>query len=266
VTPVYVTGVGLWAPGFASAAAFTAGVADPAVTTARAELYPGALRRRASPLSCMVASAAGEAVAQAGAALSELPFVLASAYGEIGISVEMMASFEEPEGLPSPTRFHNSVHNTAAAYVSIATQNRGFSTALSAGEETVAATLCEAVALLHEDVPALVVTFADEPTPPPFDRCRPPYAAAAAALVLAAAPGPRPLARLTALRRGDPSARPAPLGQPFTHHPCAGALALVRALCAGLAGPVALGPPGPRGLEAVLELGPGLLRGPEADP
>jgi hypothetical protein len=260
VTPVYVTGVGLWATGFASAAAFAAGAADPAVTAARAELFPGTLRRRATFLSCMVAAAAAEAAAEAGARLSELPFLLASAYGEIATSVEMMRSFGEPEGLPSPTRFHNSVHNTPAAYVSIATGNRGFSTALSAGAETVGAALGEAVALLHEDATQVLVAFADEPTPPPFDRCRPPYAAAAAALVLAAAPGARPLARLTALRRGEGG--PAPLAPPFADHPCAGALALVRAVRAGHLGTVALGPAGPRGFLADLDRRPGTGAGP----
>jgi hypothetical protein len=254
VRPAFVAGVGLWAPGFAGAAAFAAGVPDPAVTAARAELFPGPLRRRATALSGMVASAAAEAARQAGADLALLPFLFASAYGEIATSVEMMASFTEGEGLPSPTRFHNSVHNTPVAYVSIATGNRGFSTAVAAGDETVGAALGEALALLHEDVPALVVAFADEPTPPPFDRCRPPYPAAAAALVLAAEPGPRPLARLAlALGRGGAAADPP---APFAHHPCAGALALVHAVASGRSGPVALGPAGPRGAVAELHLEP----------
>ena len=115
VIALHVGGVGLWTPGFASAAAWASGTPDPAVTSPRSEILPAALRRRASPLTSMVASAAGEAAAQAGADLARLPFVLGSALGEIGIAVTMLNEYRVGEGLPSPTRFHNAVHNGPAA-------------------------------------------------------------------------------------------------------------------------------------------------------
>ena len=170
---LHVGGVGLWTPGFASAAAWASGTPDPAVTSPRSEILPAALRRRASPLTSMVASAAGEAAAQAGADLARLPFVLGSALGEIGIAVTMLNEYRVGEGLPSPTRFHNAVHNGPAAYVSIATANRGFSTALAAGPETPAAALLEAAALLAERGGDVMVVLADEPPRSPSPRLVP---------------------------------------------------------------------------------------------
>ena len=131
----------LSSPGFRDAAAWGAGAEDGAATEPAARPLPPALRRRTTLLTRMVAEAAAQAADQAGVALGAEPLVFGSAYGEIETAVEMIRSFDGPVGLPSPTRFHNSVHNTAVGYLSIATQNRGFVTALAAGRETAGAAL-----------------------------------------------------------------------------------------------------------------------------
>jgi hypothetical protein len=228
VIDLHVEGVGL-----AGAAADPAPAGAPAL-----EVLPAALRRRATPLARLVAEAAARAAAAAGADLATLPVVLGSAFGEIAIAVEMMASFREPGGLPSPTKFHNSVHNAAAAYLGIAAQNRGFATALAAGAETPAVALLEAATLLRAGAPRVLVVVADEPVPAPFARPAP-WAAAAAAFVVAAEAGPRARARLSSLRRGEAPA--APLPPALAAHPCAGGFALAAALAAGEAATVALG-------------------------
>jgi hypothetical protein len=244
VIDLRVGGVGIWTPGFADAAAWASGSPDPAVVSPRAELLPVALRRRATTLASMVASAASQAAGQAGADLARLPFVFGSALGEIGPAVAMLDEQRTGEGLPSPTRFHNAVHNGPAAYVSIATGNRGFSTAVAAGWETPAAALVEAAALLAERGGEVMVVLADEPPPAPFGaghRYRP----LAVALHLAAGSDGPVLAFLRGLRRapgGAPSVPPAHAG-----HPCAGALALATAVWSRAAGQVALGPEGARG-------------------
>jgi hypothetical protein len=240
---LYCGGVGLWTPGFAGFEAWAAGAPDPAVTTPRAELLPPTLRRRATSLTNMVATAAAQAAAQAGADLARVPLVLGSSIGETS-ALALLEEFLVGEGMPSPTRFHNSVHNGPIAYVSIATGNRGFSTAIAAGRETSAAALVEAAAFLAEQGGELVVVLADEPPQAPFEPARP-YPPLAVALHLSAAPGPATRAALRDLRR-------APAGGPrlpaaFADHPCAGGLALAAAVWSGASVQVALGPEGPRG-------------------
>jgi hypothetical protein len=256
MTRLFAGGVGAWTPGFADVlapGAFAAGAPPgPATAAPRAELLPPALRRRATPLAQMVAAVAAQAAAQAGADLARTPLVLGSALGEIGLAVAMMGEFRQGEGLPSPTRFHNAVHNGPGAYVSIATGNRGFSTAVAAGPETAAAALLEAAALLAERGGEVIVALADEPPPPPFAPRRP-FPPLAVALHLSATPGPATRAVLSGPSRA--AGRAPALPAPFADHPCAGGLALARAVQAGAAGEVHLGPPGERGWVVVLRPG-----------
>jgi hypothetical protein len=243
VTPLHVGGIGLWTPGFAGAAAWRAGTPDPAATAARPEILPPALRRRATPLAAMVASAAAEAAAQAGAELGRLPLVFGSALGEQS-ALSMLEEFRHGEGMPSPTRFHNSVHNGPVAYVSIATGNRLFSTTLAAGWETPAAALVEAAALLAQRGGEVLVVLGDQPPLPPFDL-EDSFPPLAIAFHLSAVPVARTLAALRGPRRAE-GRRPRVPG-PFVHHTLAGALALAAAVWDGVEGEVALGPAGPRG-------------------
>ena len=248
---LHLHGLGLFTPGFPDASAW-ARRAPAAPTAPRAEILPPALRRRATALACMVASTAAQAAAEAGADLARVPFVFGSTLGEISLTVAMLEEFWQGEGLPSPTRFHTSVHNGPAAYVSIATLNRGFSTALSAGAETPAAALVEAAALLSERGGEVLVALADEPPPSPFEK-EPPFPPLALSFLLSAdAQRPR-RASLRALRRE--SAGPPRVPAPFAAHPAAGALALLQAVEEGAKGPVPLGPDGPRGW--VAEILPG---------
>lgn len=241
--PLSVGGLGLWSPGFAGLTAWRAGVPDPAVATARAEILPPTLRRRATPFTAMIAAAAAEAAAAAGADLARLPIVLGSAMGEDGM-LAMLAELHQGEGMPSPTRFHNSVHNAPVAYVSIATGNRGFATTLAAGWETPAAALLEAAAWLADRGGELLLVLGDEPPARPFELAEP-FPPLAVALHLAAAPGPSTRATLRGPFRAAgtrPEVPPA-----FANHTIAGGLALVEAIARGASGVVALGPAGPRG-------------------
>jgi hypothetical protein len=236
---LHVNGVGFWSPGFRDATAWRSGVRDPGVRTPAAAVIPSALRRRVTTLALLAAEVAEQASVAAATDLATASFVLGSAYGEIGCAVEMMRCFGEREGMPSPMRFHNSVHNTPAAYLSIATGNCGFSTAVAAGPETTAAALVEAAALLADRGGDAIVVLLDEPVPDPFTRS-PDVPIAAAALAVSAAPRAATLAHIEALRRGP---APAPsLAGGLALHPCAGAFALVDALSRRVSGGVALGP------------------------
>jgi hypothetical protein len=244
VIALAVQGVGLFSPGFAGVAAFLAGAPDPAVKSPKAAILPAALRRRATPLAAMVAEAVTQAAAEAGLELARVPLVLGSALGEIGIARTMLGEFREGEGLPSPTRFHNAVHNGPAAYVSLATGNRGFSTAIAAGRETPAAALLEAAGLLAERGGAVLVVLADEPPPDPFAPATPWPPAAVALALTAAAPDVPARATLRGLRHEAGAEVQVPDG--LAGHPQAGGLALVAAVARGAAGEVALGGKGAR--------------------
>src|SRR5438552_265526 len=109
-------------PGFPDARAFREGVRRPDVEAPPARL-PVRLRRRTSLLIRMVAEVAAQAAEQAGLALGATPVVVGSAHGELTTTMEMLHELHA-ERLVSPFRFHNSVHNTASAYLSIAHENR----------------------------------------------------------------------------------------------------------------------------------------------
>lgn len=161
-----VLGVGLWTPEFPDAAAWSRGqrVADPAAAVPPPRLPPR-LRRRTSLLIRMVAEVAAQALEQAGVSPDSIPMVVGSAFGELGTTVEMLDELEAEGGLLSPTRFHNSVHNSAAGYLSIAHGNRTSSTSLAAGNETVAMVLLEALTILGDRGGDVLVIVADEALP-----------------------------------------------------------------------------------------------------
>jgi hypothetical protein len=236
MTPFFITSVGLWAPGYPSAEAWARRQADPSVRLPSGALLPPSLRRRASVLTRAGAEAYSQAATEAGADLGSVPTVWVSAWGEIVTTVEMLEEMAtDSEGLPSPTRFHNSVHNTAAGYVSIATGNRSFSTSLAGGYRSVAVGFIEAAALFFERGGDAILVALDEPPPPPF---------AAAAGVRSSgedSAGYSTLAvafHLTADRRTSSKARiglatgsaDLRVPEPFAAHPCGAALLVVDAV------------------------------------
>src|SRR5262249_1924560 len=133
-------------PGFPDAASWLAGrrVEGADVPNAAAQAK---MRRRAGLLGNMAARGRAQAAAQAGVPLSRARIVVGSAFGELGTMVEMLDE-REGDGVLSPLRFQNSVHNAAAGQLSIANKNRAPATSLAAGNDTVATALLEAMTLL----------------------------------------------------------------------------------------------------------------------
>jgi predicted hotdog family 3-hydroxylacyl-ACP dehydratase len=212
---VHVLGFGVWT-----------GSGEP-----KAALIPPKLARRATFLSRMAAEVMEQAAA--GKDLSKVRTVHASASGEVR-TLEALLDMLYDDGVLSPARFHNSVHNTAAGHLSIATGNRAFSTTISAGADTVAMGLLEAMALLQDGGEDVLVIFADE-APGPFGL--PPFQPLAVALLLSAnAQG--------SLASLGPPRRAAGVWQPpaeVAHNPVAKALALIEAVQARRSGAVPLG-------------------------
>lgn len=231
---VWVAGIGVLGPGFASwpqAQAILCGAENyvhaptqlPAPT-----LLPPAERRRAVPIVKLTLAAGLEAIAQAQCDAATLASVFSSSSGDaqnIHAICETLASSEREI---SPTRFHNSVHNAAAGYWSIATGATAPSTALCAYDGSFSAGLLEALTHVHvEQSPVLLLAY-DVDYPQPLRQIRPIADAFCVALVLQPARAPQATLRLTAqleraavtavanpalekLRRAVPAARALPL-------------------------------------------------------
>ncbi len=182
-----IAGASLWTPGYADPAAFARRERDDAIRKPTATLLPARLRRRTSLLTRMVAEVFAQAAELASVERGEAGVVFASAFGEIQTTGTLLSALTRDPGDPlSPVRFHNSVHNTPTGYVSIATANRGFNTALAAGRGSVAMALLEAATVLAAGrCDSVVVAIAEEPLPAPLDASCDRYAPLAVGLALA---------------------------------------------------------------------------------
>ena len=146
---LYVNGVALWAPrlpGWEVASDVLAGRAPPpgeAAPRPSPELLPPTERRRAPDTVAVALEVASAACRFAGLAPASLPCVFSSMHGDLAITDYMCGAMASDPLLVSPTRFHNSVHNAAAGYWTIAAECTRPYTALSAGECSFGAGLLE---------------------------------------------------------------------------------------------------------------------------
>lgn len=188
-----IRGVSLWGPGlegWAASLPILAGTVPyvPAASPAPAPaLLPAAERRRAGPVIRLALVTAHEAATRAGIDPASLDAVFASSNGDGPVVTAILDALATQEGarVVSPTQFHNSVHNAAAGYWSIATASRRPATCISCHDESWAACLLTAMAGLQVTGTPVLLCCYDHPLPPPLDAVRPTGPAFAAALVLA---------------------------------------------------------------------------------
>ena len=231
-----VTGVGLWLPGFPDLASW---LAQRPVEGADAPSAASGQRRRGSLLVNMVSEVAAQASRQAGAELSRLRIVVGSAFGELATLVAMLDE-RERDGVLSPLRFQNSVHNAAAGQLSIVHKNKGPAMSLAAGNDTVAMVLLEALTLLALGGDDVIAIVADEPLPQSIHPGR--HASAiAAALVLTQDAAATTLGVLEDLRQTNVESPTEELPVEVDA-PSAAILPLIAALGHGRSGRVGLGP------------------------
>ena len=214
----YVRGVGLLGPGLPDwqrAAPVIAGDApyerSPTVLTAP-ESLPPAERRRTGATVKLALGIAQQALAGSALDPVSLAAVFTSSGGDGLICHEICETLASEDRQISPTRFHNSVHNAAAGYWSIATGATAASTALCAYDASFAAGLIEALTQLTvSGAPALLAAY-ETTYPPPLYAKRPIPDSFGAALVLAPEAGERSLARITAALTDSPCDRMADAG------------------------------------------------------
>jgi hypothetical protein len=148
------------------------------------QLLPANERRRATQTVRIAFQAAEDAVRSTSLAPSTLATVFASSDADLNIIHRISTALTQTPRLVSPTDFHNSVHNAAAGYWSIAVGARAASSTISAYDFSFAAGLDEACNLVCVDgVDVLLVAF-DVPPPRPLYDKRPIGCIAAVALAL----------------------------------------------------------------------------------
>jgi Beta-ketoacyl synthase, N-terminal domain len=121
---------------------------------------PNNLKRRLSPLAKTVFCA----VSQCDSISSCIPVVFSSTHGELAKSLDMIKLLEAGEDI-SPTAFSLSVHNAIAGLFSIVYGNTSEVTVLAPGEDGIASAFLEALGILQEGEPDVLMVFYDEPLP-----------------------------------------------------------------------------------------------------
>jgi hypothetical protein len=187
----YVCGIGLLGPGlddWLSGASVLAGVTPytPRATVLPAPAaLPAAERRRTGTVVRLALAIGFEATARAGANPAELPTVFSSSGGEGENCHEICQTLATGDRQLSPTRFHNSVHNAASGYWSIAAGATPASSVLCAFDGSFGAGLLEALTqVVVEQTTVLLVAY-DSGYPEPLRAVRPIPEAFGVAMVLA---------------------------------------------------------------------------------
>jgi hypothetical protein len=163
----FIDGVAFWTPtlpGWTHARAAFRGEAEPLAVPAKRpapELLAAAERRRAPDTVARALEVAAAAMREAGCSAEMLPSVFTSAHGDLSVNDYMCATLATQPTAISPTKFHNSVHNAAAGYWTIATGCREASTALTAFDASFAAGLLEAAAQCQADARAVLLVAFD---------------------------------------------------------------------------------------------------------
>ncbi len=188
-----VEGIGIIGPGLDGWTAAAAMLGGPSPYIAQPTLLPvpdglpPAERRRLGRVVRLAVGVGLQASSNAGVDPAALPSVFASSGGDGHNCHEICESLSLEEKLISPTRFHNSVHNAAAGYWSIATGSKAASNALCAFDASFGAGLLEAVTLVVVDRTRVLLVAYDAPYPAPLFTKRPIPEAFGVGLVLAPA-------------------------------------------------------------------------------
>jgi hypothetical protein len=232
--PLYLRAIGLAAPGLAGWSEGRAVLAGDRPWQALTpepfalQLLPPNERRRAPAGVRQAFRAAEDAKSQTDLDFSTLATVFATSDSDLAVIDRINRALAEPARAVSPTDFHNSVHNAASGYWSMALQCRRVSTAVGGFDGSFATGMLEAAALVHGDGCRVLLVAFDVPPPPLLQAARLTRCEGSIALVLDREISTGTLARLEldlteesetrldippleALRLGNPALRGLPL-------------------------------------------------------
>ena len=232
----FIRGVSVCGPGldgWESSRPILAGLqeyTDRDAVPAMPSILPPNERRRIGAAVRLALTVAQQAHEMADLAPGSIGSVFATSNGDGAVLHAMLQTLAANEPV-SPTQFHNSVHNAAAGYWSIATGSRQPASCLAGHDATPAAALLKVMAAVRTMQQPQLLCIYETPMPPPLDAKRPTLGAFGVGLVLAPwatatalarlsiayEPGVSPehnmpkLTALHALARGNPAARLLPL-------------------------------------------------------
>jgi hypothetical protein len=187
MTKLDIASIGIWGPGFANWQEFSNGLSS-GFSEGTSELKPTVIspreRRRAPQSVKLAAEVMQQACATAALDPTTIATVFSSSMGDMDITDYMCDIVgKTPRGM-SPTKFHNSVHNAASGYWSIATQSHQAATAISAFGFTASMAFVEAaIQTVEEKLPVLVVCQ-EMKAPTPFREICPSSTSFSTALLL----------------------------------------------------------------------------------
>jgi hypothetical protein len=234
VSTVFLAGIGLLAPGLPGWPASRPVLAGDEPYRA-AEMprpagacLPATERRRATAVTRLALDVAAEALGAADPA--GVAVVFASSGGEVDVIHGIFEQLAGTDRRLSPTAFHNSVHNAASGYWSIATGSRSPADSLCAFDDSFGSGLAEALLRVETDGTDVLLVAYDLPPQFPISEFRRLAAPFGVALLLSPRESASALARLRGrfsptppaavvladvglerLRLGNPAARSLPL-------------------------------------------------------
>lgn len=121
---------------------------------------PALLRRRLGPLGRMAAQVAFECLHSK----PEMPVIFSSRYGDIVRSLDLLCDYSRGEPV-SAADFALSVHNSIGAVISIARKDVGHYSSVAGGDASAAAGVVEAVGLLDDGAPQVMLVHYDTGLP-----------------------------------------------------------------------------------------------------
>ena len=240
-TTVAIAGLGLWFPGFTSAAAWAAGERAPELPPPTGNAFDRRNKRRTRVFARALGDSAMESLTASGADRSLAPIVVGASIGESSTLVSLLEQMCRTNGPMSPADFTISVHNAAAGLLSISSNNRGFCTSIAADQNTPAASLLEGIGLVLQRGEPVLVVCCDEAAPKFLIEQAECWELLAGAVVLAPVDSSSPcLAHLEILRTGEATLAPAAVQTDLALNPQIGMLDLITAVQTGEPGTVAL--------------------------
>lgn len=256
--PVAVCGVGLRGPGLADWASGRDSLSGrtPYATGELAKptgaCLPATERRRATVVTRLALDVASEALGETDPATASSVF--ASSGGEVEVIHGIFDQLAGKDRRLSPTAFHNSVHNAAAGYWSIASGSRHAADSLCAYDDSFGTGLAEALLRCAGGEDNVLLVAYDWPPLPPIAEFRRIGAPFAVALLLNPRPVMPGLTMLEARYRPTPP-RPADMADPHLEalrlgNPAARSLPLLAAIAAGVSTELDFG----HGMGGTLEL------------
>jgi hypothetical protein len=152
---------------------------------------PLAERRRVTATIRLAMAAAEAALGAAGIDdVTRLASVFVSSNGDGAVIGAILEALAGSSRVVSPTHFHNSVHNTPAAYWAIGTRSAGASTSFGCWDDSFAAGLLQAASKTAARREPVLLCAYDAPLPPPLKAVRETTLPFATAMMLT--PGPAP--------------------------------------------------------------------------